>query len=177
MLSVCFGKLMKDERKRRGFTQEQLKKLLNCSQSDISEWESGKREIPADIKKKLPHVLNSSRLRMEMISEMQIDFINTPFYNGVKFDLLRLIAKNIEEEEESIRASNELFKIVLNNMTEQPYKENQLEKIYEIMEQIGDPIGWKRMLFAKMDEETGASVSRETQKRIDRKIRNKKYVV
>ncbi|WP_432408533.1 helix-turn-helix domain-containing protein [Wukongibacter sp. M2B1] len=174
---MCFGNLLKGERKRRGLTQEQLKRLLNCSQSDISEWESGKREVPMDIKKKLPHVLNSSRLRMEMINELKVDFINTPFYNGVKFDLLRLIAKNIEEEEESIKASNELFKIVLNNMTEQPYKDNELEKIYELMEQIGDPIGWKRMLFAKVDEQTGANVSRETQKRIDRKIRNKKYVV
>ncbi len=165
---------MKNERKRKDLSQEQLAILLNVSQSDISEWEAGKREIPIDIKKKIPDILESSRLRLELISELDADLIVTPYYSGIKSDLIRLIAKNIEEEEESIKAQKELFNMVLENMTGKAYTKEQLEKIGDLMEQIADPVGWKRMLLVGVEEEIGISI-KTINKRIKRKVVSKAY--
>ncbi len=165
---------MKNERKRKNLSQEQLAILLNVSQSDISEWEGGKREIPIDIKKKIPDILESSRLRLELISELDADLIVTPYYSGIKSDLIRLIAKNIEEEEESIKAQKELFNTVLENMTGKAYTKEQLDRIGDLMEQIADPVGWKRMLLVGVEEEIGIPI-KTINRRIKRKVVSKAY--
>ncbi|CAH2213200.1 helix-turn-helix domain-containing protein [Tepidibacter aestuarii] len=165
---------MKRERKRKHLSQEQLSILLNVSQSDISEWESGKRQIPIDIKKKIPDILDSSRLRLEIVNEVDKDLIVTPYYSGIKSDLIRLIAKNIEEEEESIKAQKELFNIVLENMTGKQYTKEQITKISDLMEQIADPVGWKRMLLVGVEEEIGIPI-KSINKRIPRKVISKSY--
>jgi transcriptional regulator with XRE-family HTH domain len=165
---------MKAERKRRSLSQEQLAILLNVSQSDISEYEAGKRSIPVDIKKRLPDVLQSSRLRLELINELDADLIVTPYYSGIKSDLLRLIAKNIEEEEESIKAQRELFQMVLENMTGKQYSKEQLSKIGDLMEQVADPVGWKRMLLVGVEEEIGVTI-KSINKRIQNKVVLKSY--
>lgn len=174
---MCFNTLLKEERKRKKLSQHQLGVLVGYSQSDISEWEAGNRPIPIDIKKKLPDILESGKLRLELINELKVDFIFTPYFNGVKSnDLIRLIAKNIEEEEESIKAQRELFQIALNNMNGKPYAKDELNRIEELMEQIADPVGWKRMLFTAIEEQTGVKISK-IQKRISNKLKTKKYVV
>lgn len=174
---MCFNVLLREERKRKRLSQQQLGVLVGYSQSDVSEWEAGNREVPIDIKKKLPDILESSRLRLELINELQADFIVTPYFNGVcSTDLVRLLAKNIEEEEESINAQREIFQIVLDNMTGKSFTDKQLEKIEDLMEQVADPVGWKRMLFAAIEEETGIRIS-NIQKRITNKLKVKKYVV
>lgn len=174
-----FKKLMKEERKRKKLTQNQLAILLNVSQSDVSEWESdkNKREIPLDIRKKLPDVLESSRLRLELVNELEADLISTPFFDGVKsMDLIRLIAKNIEEEEESIAAQKELFNIVLENMTGKEYDTKQKSNIEDLLEQVADPVGWKRMLLIAIEDEIGISI-RKINRRIRNKVLLKRYVI
>ncbi|WFD08745.1 helix-turn-helix domain-containing protein [Tepidibacter hydrothermalis] len=171
---MCYRILMKRERKRKNLTQEQLAISLNVSQSDMSEWEAGKREIPIDIKKKIPDILDSSRLRLEIVNELDADLIVTPYYSGIKSDLIRLIAKNIEEEEESIKAQKELFNIVLENMTGKEYTKEQIEKISDLMEQIADPVGWKRMLLVGVEEEIGIPI-KSINKRIQKKVISKSY--
>lgn len=176
---MSFKKLMKEERKRKNLSQKQLSILLNVSQSDVSEWESdkNKRDIPLDIRKKVPDILESSRLRLELVNELEADLISTPYYNGLKStDLVRLIAKNIEEEEESIAAQRELFNIVLENITEKEYNDQQKSTIEDLMEQIVDPVGWKRTLLVEIEEQIGIKI-KKINNRIKSKLKIKKYVV
>lgn len=64
--------------------------------------------------------------------------------------------------------------MVLENMTGKQYSKEQLSKIGDLMEQVADPVGWKRMLLVGVEEEIGVTI-KSINKRIQKKVVLKSY--
>lgn len=118
------GSLIRQERERRGLSQEQLARILHIDRSTISRIETGTQVATHDLLEEIISALRSPRLRLEILGGV----IPCMYLDRVDFHPLSVQQKAIEEMEEAIeelKKLNLMNKIGPDDLTEAE-KENLL---------------------------------------------------
>ena len=89
-----FPNRLKEKRKNKGYTQEQMSKLLDIGQSAYAKWENGRTEPTLENLVKLSKILDTST---DELLGRQVNFGDRIIFDISKYDLSNL--KNFSEQE------------------------------------------------------------------------------
>jgi transcriptional regulator with XRE-family HTH domain len=171
---MSYGRILKLERLKKGYTQEALGLLVGIDQSRISAFETGS-EIPTDIAAKISTLFNSPRLKLAYSIDYGCELISIPYLDRVNEDVATVIDVIIEESEEVIIAGKELKKIVRNKKSADQLSTAEIERIFYLEEQIADLIPCLRLHFVLMAEVFDLDISK-LERRLLTKFKEKRLI-
>lgn len=172
---MSYGRILKQERKKKGYSQEALGKVVGIDQSRISEFESG-HEIPTDIAVKISNTLNSPRLKLAYTIDYGCELISIPYLDNVNEEVGTVIDVIIEESEEVVLAGKELKKLIRNKKSLDQLSPVELERVFYLEEQIADLIPCLRLHFVLMAEVFNLDIEK-LEKRLFMKLKKKKLIL
>lgn len=121
------GGFIKQERERRGLSQEQLARILHIDRSTISRIETGTQLAAHDLLEKIVDALRSPQLRLELFGVA----IPGMYLNNVDYHPLteqHVVIQEMKEAIEELEKLNLINKIAPEDLTEEE-KENMLHKV------------------------------------------------
>ncbi|MCK8824703.1 helix-turn-helix domain-containing protein [Fuchsiella alkaliacetigena] len=119
------GDLIREERLRKGITQRELAKKIHTSRSTVSRYESGKQSIPYDDLMKIIEVLDSPKLRLEVLGAA----IPCYYLDQVNLEPLATQQKAIEELEEALERLKKLQ--LVNKVKPEDLSEKERQELLE----------------------------------------------
>jgi transcriptional regulator with XRE-family HTH domain len=155
-------------------SQAELAKRLHISQPMISDIESGKKSVPADIISKIPIVLDDAKTKAELAYESGNEFFNVPLLKNVDDNPKNILEVLIEEMSEAIGSIQELKRLIKNAKPGQELDDELKEAVYQREEQIADLFAALKMHFVSM--ECYGIKLKDIEKRINLKLKKKGYV-
>jgi transcriptional regulator with XRE-family HTH domain len=171
---MSYGRVLKLERLKKGYTQEALGLLVGIDQSRISAFETGS-EIPTDIASRISTLFNSPRLKLAYSIDYGCELISIPYLDCVNEDVATVIDVIIEESEEVVVAGKELKKLIRNKKSADELSAIEIERIFYLEEQIADLIPCLRLHFVLMAEVFDLDISK-LERRLLMKFKNKKFI-
>lgn len=144
------GAVMREERQRLRWTQQDLVKEVNVHRSMISDWELGAALIPQHMACKIVKALGSHKLRAQVCYECEVSPLSTPYLDLVDQHPVVVISVLAEELEEAKVA---LLALKLNNKrTDSDLAPRDREAMEHAAEQLIDLIAGINTLFASWQQ-------------------------
>lgn len=140
------GDLIREERKRRGMTQEQLANMINKSRTTITKYENG-QVIPHDELLDIIEALRSPRLRLEVLGGALTSY----YLDRVDLNPLATQQKAIEEMQEAIDALKRLN--LINKIGPEDLTEEEREQLVnDTMMELQDVRICSNMIMISLSE-------------------------
>lgn len=95
------GALMRDERNRRGWSQDNLARECRVDRTSISNYERGQTEIPSDVLCTAIRALRSEALRAQACFECPINLLTMPYLDKVDMHPMTVVSVVAEELNEA----------------------------------------------------------------------------
>lgn len=171
---MCIAELVREARINNNLSQAEMARKLNISQPMISDIESGKKAVPADIISRLPIVLDDAKIKAEIAYESGNEFFNVPLLKNVDDNPKNVLEVLIEEMSEAIGSIQELKRLIKNAKPGQELDDDTREKVYEKEEQIADLFAALKTHFVSM--ECYGIKLKVIEQRTNSKLKRKGYV-
>lgn len=146
-MTTLVSKTLKKLQCSTGASCKELADSVGVSQSAISRYGAGTRNIPEDIVVNLARENGMEELKIAYLAEKKLDIINAPVLNGIDDNIQAMIFKIVHEEiPEAIEAFYNISKITMNKRSLN--NKTEVEQLYKEIEQIIDLIpGLKTFLI------------------------------
>ena len=167
--------ILKKLRKKENLSQEEIASLCGESQKNISQIETGKKAITAEICNKLvANFKKAASLKAVSTYQNKSEFISVPYLNNVDKHIQTGLDSIIEEYQEGIEAARMLKKSCKNKLSINQLTAQEKFDLLDHLEQIVDVYTANKMLLTIMAEMYEVDLS-ELEERHLEKLKEKKY--
>lgn len=157
-----------------GLSQSALGKLINASQSTVSDWELGK-EVPPDMIAKIAEVTGSLDLRIEYMANRRLLLLNVPYLNNVDHHPMTVLAALREEFEEALESIDHLEKLFKNKQSSEDFEDWEWNQVLDEVEQVVDPTSGLNVFLSTLSKSFNLDLKALSFK-LTQKYFNKKYI-
>lgn len=174
MGTTMISKTLKHIQKENKLTCKQVAKMAGVSESAVVRYALGDRNMPEDVIVNLSKFSEFEELKMAYKAQKKIGIINIPLMNGIDDNIHCMILKMIREEiPEAVKAFGEISSLTMNKKS---LNKDEIEELYEHMEQVADLIPPIETFLIRLKKIFGVSLDRLDMTEWE-KFRQKRYVV